>query len=136
MSFKELDKMLLKEVPIDYWEDELVIIAQELVESLKEEDWKQMIKVMKSKNSEWKRRLSQVIDEAEENKFALDILLILMEDEDIMVSIAAIDSLRVVIQYNDYVFSDFQKNIIDNIIDRGGVYSRIAKELKKKVGLL
>ncbi len=61
MSFKVLNDLISKDMPIDYWEDDQLFVAQEIVAHLSEDDWGAIAHSWPLENNAWKRRLIQSI---------------------------------------------------------------------------
>ena len=53
--YNELEEYLLGYLPADYWYDEGVDIARDIISGFKEDDWKQLSERLSLQNNEWKK---------------------------------------------------------------------------------
>lgn len=91
--YNEFDKYLSGNFHDDYWYDEGVTIAQELLESFSEEDWEFLVNEFEDKTLGWRKRLAYCMDD-KHNLHQLTILLTLLQDNDDELLELTIDSLR------------------------------------------
>lgn len=133
MSFEKLDNLISKNMPVDYWEDDQLFSAQEIVEDFSENDWVLMEESIPAKSSEWKCRLIQSIGDSKGNNVAIKTLLNFIEETNPDIVELAIDSLRNIIPLSGLVFSENQLKVIENLISKGGIAGRVANELKQKI---
>lgn len=95
--FNKLDEYIREfeneDFAMDYWYDEGVFIAQELIQDFEKEDWIVLLSNLTDKSIGWKRRLAYCLhDESDLNQ--LDILLKLIDTDDSELFELAVDSLR------------------------------------------
>ncbi|HYD64813.1 hypothetical protein [Azospirillum sp.] len=91
-SFSEFDEILGAEASDDYWSDELVVIARDVVTSLSDADWNTLNDTWRRRSGEWQERLASVLSWVEPAR-ATPLLVTMIESEDDALSLAAADSL-------------------------------------------
>lgn len=95
--FKEFDEYISEfeadDFAIDYWYDEGVFIAQEMLQDFTEEDWNVLSLNLPVKSIGWKRRLAYCLHDGENIK-QLEILLELIDSDDSELFELVVDSLR------------------------------------------
>ena len=91
--YDELDKYLLCNFPIDYWYDEGVDIAREIISGFKEYDWKILLEEISKKDVEWKKRIAYCLYNCE-NPYEWLLLVELLHTEDDELLEISLDSLR------------------------------------------
>ncbi len=91
--YNELDKYLLGYLPMDYWYDEGVDIAREIISDFKECDWKMLLEEISNKDIEWKKKIAYCLYNCD-NKHELLLLLELLDTEDEELFEISLDSLR------------------------------------------
>ena len=77
----------------DYWYDEGVFIAENMLQQFGNNDWEELIQVLPERTIGWKRRLAYCLDDSENLK-QLETLLLLTDTDDNELFEIAVDSLR------------------------------------------
>lgn len=126
--FEKLDKYLLafdtEEYAVDYWYDEGVIIAENMLQEFCTNDWKSLVQIIPKRTTEWKKHLAYCMHDGNDMN-QLMVLLTLINTEDIELLEIVVDSLR-------GFSSEESLSLIQNNIQ---VLSKI-KELMPKVGVV
>lgn len=95
--FDKLDEYITEfeneDYAMDYWYDEGVFIAQEMIQDFEKEDWMILLSDLTAKSIGWKRRLAYCLHDGSDLN-QLDILLKLIDTEDSELFELAVDSLR------------------------------------------
>lgn len=115
--YDELEKYLLGYLPANYWYDEGVDIAQDMISNFKDDDWKQLLEQLSKQNIEWKKKLAYCLYN-DSNEYELLTLLELIDTRDEELLEITLDSLR------DFI----NKETADFFINNSDIIRRI-KEL-------
>ncbi len=95
--FDKLDEYITEfeneDYAMDYWYDEGVFIAQEMIQDFEKEDWMVLLSDLAAKSIGWKRRLAYCLHDGSDLN-QLDILLKLINTDDSELFELAVDSLR------------------------------------------
>lgn len=90
--YNELEKYLLGYLPSNYWYDEGVDIARDIISNFKEDDWKQLLERLSAQDIEWKKKIAYCLYD-KSNKYELLALLELLDTEDEELFEICLDSL-------------------------------------------
>ena len=95
--FEEFDRYIkefeTEDFAVDYWYDEGVFIAENMLQKFGNNDWESLIQVLPERTIGWKRRLAYCLDDSENLK-QLETLLLLTDTDDNELFEIAVDSLR------------------------------------------
>lgn len=91
--YDELEKYLLGYLPANYWYDEGVDIAQDMISNFKDDDWKQLLEQLSKQDIEWKKKLAYCLNDGS-NRYEIVTLLELIETKDEELLEISLDSLR------------------------------------------
>lgn len=136
MGFQKFDALISSKMPVDYWEDDQLFVAQEIAESFTGEDWSQATSALPTKNSEWRTRLLQSISECRDSDDAILVILDCLDDNDENVVEYAVDSLRGYVGTAKFISTGITENQfkrIEGLRDRGGVIGKVASDLLGKI---
>ena len=75
--YDKLKKYLLGYLPENYWYDEGVDIARDIISNFTENDWKLLLEQLSEQNIEWKKKLAYCLYD-DSNKYELLVLLELL----------------------------------------------------------
>lgn len=114
--YNELDKYLLGYLPMDYWYDEGVDIAREIISDFEECDWKMLLEEISNKDIEWKKKIAYCLYN-HDNRYELLLLLELLDTEDEELFEISLDSLR----------SFINKETVEFLINNPTVICKIKK---------
>ena len=92
--YDELNKYLSGYFTIDYWYDEGVDIAREIISEFKESDWKMLLEEISKKDVEWKKRISYCLYNCDNKYEWLLLVELLNTEEDDELLVISLDSLR------------------------------------------
>jgi len=92
-DFQQLDAVLAGDYSGDYWADEVVLMARDIVERLTPPDWASVRTAWRSRSSKWQIRFADVLSRGPAHTVS-PILVDMMESDDDEVVITAADSLR------------------------------------------
>lgn len=101
--YEELEKYLLGYLPANYWYDEGVDIAQDILSNFENEDWKKLLQQLSDQDTEWKKKLAYCLYN-DGNKYKLLILLELVDTKDEELLEITLDSLRTFINKETAIF--------------------------------
>ena len=95
--FDEFDKYILEfaveDFVVDYWYDEGVDIAENMLQEFSDNDWKSLLEIMPMRTVEWQKLLAYCMHDGNDlNQLA--VLLKLVETEDSGLFEIVVDSLR------------------------------------------
>ena len=93
MVYDRLDKYLSGYLPMDYWYDEGVDIAREIIADLKPCDWEMLLEKVSTKDVEWKKKIAYCLYDRDK-EYGSSLLLELLDTEDEELFEIALDSLR------------------------------------------
>lgn len=95
--FEELDRYIKEfeadDFAADYWYDEGVLIAEDMLQKFESNDWESLIQVLPKRTIGWKRRLAYCLNDSNDLK-QLETLLILIDTDDTELFEISVDSLR------------------------------------------
>jgi hypothetical protein len=92
-QFEELDEMLTGEYSSDYWSDDVVVSAGELVDNFQPSDWDAARSLWKSRPETWQGRFAEVLSRGP-SEVATPMLAEMIELGSDDLALAAADSLR------------------------------------------
>ncbi|MCI8429874.1 MAG: hypothetical protein HFI16_06400 [Lachnospiraceae bacterium] len=92
--YDELNKYLSGYFTIDYWYDEGVDIAREIISEFKESDWKMLLEEISKKDVEWKKRIAYCLYNYDNKYEWLLLVELLNTEEDDELLVISLDSLR------------------------------------------
>lgn len=93
-SFEELDQFLCEEFSDDGWLDYGITVAIEIIRTLSVPDLIKLNQVWEMRNQIWQERCAQIVTDATNVNYALEILIGMIERADQRIAIVALDSLR------------------------------------------
>ena len=131
-KYQELNKMLIADMPIPYWEDEQQFLAQDLVQTFGDADWVELSEDWRGKSPSWQQRLCQTLSEAVSSDIPVGIVIELTADESYDVSLAAVDALRTM----DVSNLKGNSELIDRVseLSKGGkIAQAVCNDLLKKL---
>ena len=95
--FDEFDKYIfefaVEDFAVDYWYDEGVDIAENMLCEFKENDWKTLLEAVSERTIEWQKRVAYCMHD-KSNLNQLKVLLSLVETDDAELFEIVVDSLR------------------------------------------
>jgi hypothetical protein len=133
MSFAKLDELISKKMPVDYWEDEQLFVAQDIIACFVERDWLDAQANFRDKSDEWKCRFLQSISGSANIFVASKIMVSCLESESEAVVEAAIDCLRNVSEELKISLTEEQIETVRAVNLKGGISGRIAGILLSKL---
>lgn len=92
--YDELNKYLSGSFNVDYWYDEGVDIAREIIYKFKESDWKILLEEISKKDVEWKKRIAYCLYNCDNKYEWLLLVELLNTEEDNELLVISFDSLR------------------------------------------
>lgn len=123
----EFLNLFIEDSSADYWYDNAVVEAMEMLELFSENDWLCMMKDIRSQPVEIRKKIAYCFDD-ENNLYQLELLLLLLESADDELFEVCIDSLR--------IFLPAQKDMIQQKIAASNELKnklRDAKGITKKI---
>src|SRR5260370_9619977 len=90
--FQEIDTLLAGDYSDDYWSDDVVLTARDLIVHFSPSDWVRLKSAWRSRPPKWQYRCAEVLSRESEGK-AAPILLEMIEADDGELAITAADSL-------------------------------------------
>lgn len=90
--FQTLSDFLIPDYNTDYWSDDAVLIAMQMLAALQPEDWEELARSWPDRQPGWQCRLADILDDAPPER-AIPILLAMVASEDGNVAQAAAASL-------------------------------------------
>lgn len=124
--FDEFDKYIfeftVENFAVDYWYDEGVDIAENMLCEFRENDWKILLGVVSERTIEWQKRVAYCMHD-KSNLYQLKVLLNLAETDDAELFEIVVDSLR-----------DFTSEESLNLIQADSRIVSKIEELMPKVG--
>ncbi|WP_434748742.1 hypothetical protein [Paenibacillus amylolyticus] len=104
--YKQLDNLLSAETTVDSWYDDGCVIATEILEGFKPDDWDILSREVLSKPLNWQKKLAYCLDSTREmHEFELLISLLTVEDRELFE--ICIDTLR------SYTSPDHKQRLMD-----------------------
>lgn len=106
--YKELDEYLSGLFTEDYWYDEGVVVAQEILLEFGEGDWNKLLDDIFSKPIEWQIRFAYCADNEVNDEVMIKTLILLAEIDNDELFVTCIDSLRCIINSDNIgiIFND------------------------------
>jgi HEAT repeat protein len=132
--FSDFDKYLRSSFSIDYWSDEGISRAADMVLEFTEKDWAELVNSFPKQNENWLVRCAESLGDVENNS-ALDTLLNLLNSQSEEVQIAALDSLNALLGSGVSAGSNKSgiKIAIKNINSESVVVNMMLKSLGDKI---
>lgn len=90
--FNTLSDFLIPDYHTDYWSDDAVLIAMEMLAALQPDDWDELARSWPDRTPGWQCRLADILDDAPPER-AMPILLAMVVSEDGAVAKTAAASL-------------------------------------------
>lgn len=95
--FDEFDKYILefavKDFAVDYWYDEGVDIAENMLHEFSNNDWKSLLEIIPNRTVEWQKFLAYCMHDGNDlNQLAVLLKLVMTEDSELFEIV--VDSLR------------------------------------------
>ena len=97
--FQELESLLDCDFLPDYWSDEGMTRAIEIVEEFSDLDWVTLNRVIEQKSETWQIKCAQTLGEGEPS-IALQTLLLMLSTESIRIKVAVADAINALCQEN------------------------------------
>lgn len=94
-ALAELEELLSGDYSENYWSNDLVLVARDLVAQLTDADWHTLQSSWSGQPATWQYRLADVISRGEPSK-ALPLLIPMIEADDDELSLTAADSLNAI----------------------------------------
>lgn len=95
--FEELDNYIKEfekeDFAVDYWYDEGFLIAEDMLQNFKNNDWESLIQELPKRTIGWKCRLAYCLHDSNDLK-QLETLLVLVDTDDTELFEISVDSLR------------------------------------------
>lgn len=91
--FAEYEDYLRQDFSINFWSDEGICAACEILSKFSDEDWNTLAQRWRGNTNDWKVRCAETID-SHSSQLVMEILLDMLEEADSDVVVAAADSLR------------------------------------------
>lgn len=91
--YDEFNEYISSEFSHDYWHDEGIDIALDMLYKFKETDWVRLSNDLPMKNTYWKVKLANCLGDVD-NPYARDLLILMVEKNNGELLEASIDSLR------------------------------------------
>jgi hypothetical protein len=92
-KFSDLDQYISREYPDDYWADEAILYASEIIRELSSDDWRVLGKIWRKRDEQWQVRCAQILPHGEQGH-AVKLLVDMVKHGNHEVRIAALDSMR------------------------------------------
>ena len=112
--YDKLKKYLLGYLPENYWYDEGVYIARDIISNFTENDWKLLLEQLSEQNIEWKKKLAYCLYD-DSNKYELFTLLELLNTDNEELLEISLDSLRDFVNKKNANFFTNNSQIINQI---------------------
>ncbi|MBN0989739.1 HEAT repeat domain-containing protein [Amphritea pacifica] len=129
--FSNFDKYLGTSFSIDYWSDEGISHAAEIVSEFTEKDWEELISSFPKQSENWLVRCAESLGDVENNS-SLDTLLNLLNSQSEEVQIAALDSMNALLSSG--VSAGGNKDRIKIAIKNINSESTVANMMLKSLG--
>ena len=100
--YKKLDEYLSGYFKDDYWYDEGVIIAQEMLNKFTKNDWVNLIAELKMKPLQWQIKYAYIADAGINDKSIAKSLFLLMENDNEELNEVCKDSLRCITSKHNF----------------------------------
>lgn len=139
--FDEFDKYIfefaVEDFAVDYWYDEGVNIAENMLCEFKENDWKMLLEVASERPVEWQKRLAYCMhDKSDLNQ--LKVLLNLVETDNSELFEIVVDSLRGFTSKEGLSLIQTDLRIVSKIEELmpkvGDATKRVFEEFLKQIG--
>jgi hypothetical protein len=131
------DKYLSGYFTEDYWYDDGVMIAEEMLQKFDDGDWELLINSIESKSIEWQTRYAYCIDVGINHEYALKSLMMLTETDNEELFVTVVDSLRCIVKTGDLsttLSNDALIVRIDKLMSKCGIATKsILEDFKSKV---
>jgi hypothetical protein len=125
--YEELDEYLSGTFTVDYWYDEGFSIAREMLEQFNSNDWEKLLNNILSKPVDWQVRFAYCADSGINDNYIIEILILLSSVDDDDLFETCVDSLRVIIDSDNFRFISNNSSIvnrIEKILPKCGVVTR------------
>ena len=113
--YEELDEYLSGYFTEDYWYDEGVGIANEILERFNKYDWEKLLDNILSKSVEWQIRFAYCADSDINDKVIIKSLILLSSIDNNELFVTCIDSLRCIVNSNNAEMIASNRTIIQRI---------------------
>lgn len=132
--FSDFDKFLGSSFSIDYWSDEGISCASEMVSEFTEQDWEDLVSSLPEQNENWLVRCAESLGDVESNS-SLDTLFNLLNFQSKDIQIAALDSMNALLSSGVSAGGnkDRIKIVIENINSESSVVNMMLKSLGDKL---
>lgn len=89
----DLDRYLSQQYSDDYWSDEAILYAHELIHGLSPAGWRDLSELWRRRDAPWQTRCAQILSQGEQG-LAVKLLIDMVKNGAVEVKLAALDSLR------------------------------------------
>ena len=126
--FDEFDKYIkdfeAEDFVGDYWYDEGVLIAEDMLQKFDASDWDLLKQVLPERSNGWKCRLAYCLGEPDDPRH-LETLLALADSDDTELFVTAVDALRCFKDNHAAILSNDQlKRKIENLMPEAGIATK------------
>ncbi|WP_040214215.1 hypothetical protein [Clostridium polynesiense] len=125
--YEELNEYLSGQFSMDYWFDEGVIIATDMLRKFNESDWKKLLDDILVKPIDWQIRFAYCADNDINDEVLIKCLILLSSIDNDELFETCIDSLRVLANEENIGIISNEKTIIEQVkkaLPRCGVATR------------
>jgi hypothetical protein len=132
--FQDFDKYLASSFSVDYWSDEGIGIAENILSELSIEDWNQLKLAIRDRDPSWLIRCADVLGDRGD-ALAVDLLIKLSANEDVEVKIAALDSINSLLGLTvvDESVIDELRAIIETMNSSSIIVNKMLDSLRSKI---
>ena len=128
--FQELDEYLSKDYSIDYWSDEGVLYAHQLIETFTSADWDDLDIAWRNRPQQWQSYCAQILPWGDKDR-AMHLLfeMVQMSDDELLISAA--DSLREfdATQLSPHVTPQIKERLIQAANRHPGITAKVIDQL-------
>lgn len=132
--FSDFDNYISSNFSTNYWSDEGISRAADMVHMFTESDWDELNNSLLGRMESWQIKCAETLGDVEE-KLSVDILLQLLCSESVKVKLAALDSLNALLACGlraaDH--EDKIRQAIEQVKPKSSVESMMTGSLKEKL---
>ena len=126
--FDDFDKYIkdfgAEDFPGDYWYDEGVLIAEDMLQKFDDIDWDLLKQALPERSNGWKCRLAYCLGKPDDLRH-LEILLALVDTDDTELFVTAVDALRCFKNDHTTILNNDQINRkIENLMPEAGIATK------------
>jgi hypothetical protein len=135
--FSQLDKYLNSNFSTDYWADEAICVAEQILSRFSETDWNELTFAIKQRPSEWVLRCVESLGEIN-SPFALKALIETAQHSNTEIQIASLDSIRFHVGKNYLKESDIKMLLlkVSGFSTQSSVTAKMIGDLKIKLSII